>query len=158
MFGGASLAPTVDAPSRRRAAGVLDRRLIASNVQLPVYVRDGVEAYMLAHQGSTLRTVVMEGFRALGIDIEDDDMIPERAMRTPRKRTRGPGDTASTLRPTSIKLPRYVRVRAEEYLLDHPQMRFRHLVMAAFKKLGIEVHENDLVAERQNVLAGSGAS
>ncbi len=49
----------------------------------------------------------------------------------------------------------YVRVRAEEYLLDHPQMRFRHLVMAGFKKLGIKVDKDDLVAERQNVLAAA---
>lgn len=143
-------------PSRRKAAGSVDRRAIASSVELPIYVRDGVEAYMLAHDGSTFRTVVMEGLRALGVAIEDDDMIPERAMRTPRKRTVEPGHTPTTRRPTSIRVPRYVRVRSEEYLLDHPQMRFRHLVMAGFKKLGIDVDEADLVAERQNVLAGPG--
>jgi hypothetical protein len=32
-------------------------------------------------------------------------------------------------------------------------MRFRHLVMAGFKKLGIKINEEDLIAERQNVLA-----
>jgi hypothetical protein len=52
-------------------------------------------------------------------------------------------------------LPHYVRVRAEEYVLDHPQMRFRHLVMAGFKKLGIKVNKDDRVAERQNVLAAT---
>ena len=140
-------------PSRRVVAGAIDRRLIASNIELPIYVREGVEAYMIAHEGSTFRTVVMQGLRALGITIDDEDMIPERAMRTPRKRDVKPADTPATLKPTSIRLPRYVRVRAEKYLLDYPQMRFRHLVMAGFKELGIEVNKTDLVAERQNVLA-----
>ena len=32
-------------------------------------------------------------------------------------------------------------------------MRFRHLVMAGFKELGIPVDKADLLAERRNVLA-----
>ena len=137
------------------ATGATDRRPTASNIALPLYVREGVNAYMIAHEGSTFRTVVMQGLRAIGIAIDDEDMIPERAMRTPRKRDVGPDDTPATLKPTSIRLPRYVRVRAEEYLLDHPEMRFRHLVMAGFRKLGIKVHKTDLLAERQNVLAAA---
>ena len=144
-------------PSPRVATGATDRRPTASNIALPLYVREGVNAYMIAHEGSTFRTVVMEGLRALGIAIDDEDMIPERAMRTPRKRDVGPDDTPATLKPTSIRLPRYVRVRAEEYLLVHPEMRFRHLVMAGFRKLGIKVHKADLLAERQNVLAAAPA-
>ena len=140
-------------PSPRVATGATDRRPTASNIALPLYVREGVNAYMIAHEGSTFRTVVMQGLRAIGIAIDDEDMIPERAMRTPRKRDVGPDDSPATLKPTSIRLPRYVRVRAEEYLLDNPQMRFRHLVMAGFKELGITVNKDDLVAERQNVLA-----
>lgn len=139
------------------ATAATDRRPTASNIALPLYVREGVSAYMIAHEGSTFRTVVMQGLRALGIAIDDEDIIPERAMRTPRKRDVGPDDTPATLKPTSIRLPRYVRVRAEEYLLDHPEMRFRHLVMAGFRKLGIEVHKADLLAERQNVLAAAPA-
>ena len=73
--------------------------------------------------------------------------------RKPGKRDVQPDDFPETLKPTSIRLPYYVRARAEEYLLDHPQMRFRHLAMAALKELGIEVNDEDLVAERQNVLA-----
>jgi len=155
MFGGASMTQVLPARSRRVAAGAIDRRPIASNIELPIYVRQGVEDYMIAHEGSTFRTVVLEGLRAVGIAIDDEDMIPERAMRTPRKRDVQPSDTPATLKPTSIRLPRYVRVRAEEYLLDHPQMRFRHLVMAGFKKLGIKVDKDDLVTERQNVLAAA---
>jgi len=153
MYGGASLTQTLSAPRRRTAAGSLDRRPVSCNVAVPVYVRDGLQAYMLTHEDSTFRTVVMQGLRALGIAIDDEDMIPERAMRKPRKRDVQPDDAPETLKPTSIRLPYYVRARAEEYLLDHPQMRFRHLVMAALKELGIEVNDNDLKAERQNVLA-----
>lgn len=157
MFGDISLAQSRLASHRHMAADATDRRPIATSIELPIYVREGVEAYMVAHEDSTFRTVVMEGLRALGIAIDDEDMIPERAMRTPRKRDVGPDDTPATLKPTSIRLPRYVRVRAEEYLLVHPEMRFRHLVMAGFRKLGIKVHKADLLAERQNVLAAAPA-
>ncbi len=155
IFGVALLQKPI--PARRRRAPAVpiaaDRRLLASNIELPLYVREGVEAYMLGHPGSTFRTVVMSGFRALGIEIEDEDLIPERAMRTPRKREALEGDEPTTLKPTTLRLPRYVRVRAEGYLLDYPDMRFRHLVMAGFKKLGIKINNADLVTERQNVLA-----
>ena len=140
------------APAAPTAA---DRRLLASNIELPLYVREGVEAYMLANEDTTFRTVVMAGLRELGIQIEDEDLVPERAMRKPRKREPMEGDTPDTLKPTSIRVPRYVRLRAEEYLLTRPQMRFRHLVMAGLRELGIKVDDKDLVAERQNVLAAS---
>ena len=152
-FGDASLAQSSPARSPRPAAGAVDRRPIASNIELPLYVREGVEAYMLANEDTTFRTVVMSGLRALGIDVEEEDLVPERAMRKPRKRAAKDDDTPDTLKPTSIRVPRYVRVRAEQYLLKHPEMRFRHLVMAGFKKLGIKINEEDLIAERQNVLA-----
>ena len=146
-------------PARPRrppaAPTAADRRLLASNIELPLYVREGVEAYMLANEDTTFRTVVMAGFRELGIQIEDEDLVPERAMRTPRKREPMEGDTPDTLKPTSIRVPRYVRLRAEEYLLTRPHMRFRHLVMAGLRELGIKVDDKDLIAERQNVLAAS---
>jgi len=155
VFGVALLQKPTQARRRRAPAAPIaaDRRLLASNIELPLYVREGVEAYMLRHPGSTFRTVVMSGFRALGIEIEDEDLIPERAMRTPRKREPLKDDEPTTLKPTTLRLPRYVRVRAEEYLLDHPDMRFRHLVMAGLRKLGIKINSADLVTERQNVLA-----
>ncbi len=157
LCGDICLAQSPSGSVRRGVADAIDRRPIGTNIDLPIYVREGVEDYMIAHEGSTFRTVVMEGLQALGIAIEDEDMIPERAMRTPRKRAVTPDDTPATLKPTSFRLPRYVRVSAEEYLLDRPQMRFRHLVMAGFKKLGIKVHKDDLIAERQNVLAAAPA-
>lgn len=144
-------------PSPRRPdyakAPAVDRRPIASNIELPLYVRDGVATYMLDNPGSTFRTVVMAGLKELGIVIEDEDLVPDRAMRTPRKREVRENDTPKTLKPTSLRLPRYVRLRAEDHLLEYPNMRFRHLVMAGFKRLGIAVDDEDLVAERQNVLA-----
>jgi hypothetical protein len=144
-----------DAPARRghQPAAVLDRRPLASNIEIPLYVREGVEAYMVAHEESTFRTVVMEGFRALGIEIEDPDLLPERAMRRLRQRETKPGDTPDTRKPTTLRLPRYVRVRAEAYLLRHPEMRFRNLVMAGLRELGIKINDEDLIAERHNVLA-----
>ncbi len=155
MYGGASLTQSLSAPSCRVTADALDRRPVPCSIALPIYVCEGLEAYTLAHEDSTFRTVVMHGLRALGIAIDDEDMIPERAMRRPRKRNGKPDDTSETLKLTSIRLPYYVRARAEAYLLDHPQMRFRHLVMAALKELGIKVNDDDLIAERQNVLAAT---
>lgn len=156
MFGVAALAQSPPGLRRRPSAAptVLDRRLLASNIELPMYVREGVETYMLDNPGTTFRTVVMIGLRALGVEIDDEDLVAERAMKTPRKRETLETDTRKTLKPTSIRLPRYVRLRAEKYLLDHPEMRFRHLVMAGFKELGITIDAEDLIAERQNVLAG----
>ena len=145
------MARTAPAPGHLPAA--VDRRQLASNIELPIYVREGVEAYMVAHEKTTFRTVVMEGFRALGIEIEDEGLVPERAMRKPRQRAAKPDDTPDTRKPTTLKLPRYVRVRAEAFLLERPEMRFRNLVMAGLRELGIEIKDEDLVAERQNVLA-----
>ena len=157
MFGVACLQQSPPTRLRRAPAApsAADRRLIMTNLELPLYVREGVEAYMLDNKRTTFRTVVMSGLRALGIQIEDDDLIPERAMRRLRKRAALVDDTPATLKPTSIRLPRYVRVRAEEYLLERPDMRFRHLVMAGFQQLGIRINDADLVTERQNVLAST---
>lgn len=157
MFGVPALAQSPPARPRRPPAAptAADRRLLASNIELPLYVREGVEAYMLANEDTTFRTVVMAGLRKLGIQIEDEDLVPERAMRKPRKREFVEGDTPDTLKPTSIRVPRYVRLRSEEYLLTRPHMRFRHLVMAGLRELGIKVDDKDLIAERQNVLAAS---
>jgi hypothetical protein len=155
LFGVVPLAQNPPARGRRHAENAVDRRLIPSNIELPLYVRDGVDAYMLAHEASTFRTVVMQGLKALGIAVENEDLVPERAMRKPRKRDTEEDDTPATLKATTLRVPRYVRLRAEEYLLDHPEMRFRHLVMAGLKKLGIKVNKEDLVAGRHNVLAAA---
>ena len=155
MLGAAFLSKSP--PIRRRVApatpAAADRRLIPSTIELPLYIREGVEAYMLRHPGNTFTTVVLAGLQALGIEVEDEDLVPERAMKKLRKRAVLVDDTPATLKPTTIRVPRYVRVRAEHYLLERPEMRFRHLVMAGFRKLGIKVQAEDMIAERQNVLA-----
>lgn len=145
--------PVAAVPVAPRDIDAADRRAVPSNIELPLYVREGVEAYMLDNPGSSFGTVVLAGFRKLGIRIEDEDLVPERAMRKVRSRVTFPDDTPNTLRATTLRLPRYARVRAEAYLLDHPDMRLRHLVMAGFRKLGIHVEPADLIAERTNVLA-----
>ena len=154
MLGVLSLAkPAAAVPIALKGLDAADRRLVPSNIELPLYVRQGVEAYMLDNPGTAFGTVVLAGFRKLGIAIEDEDLVPERAMRKVRARGTSPDDTPNTLSATTLRVPRYARVRAEAYLLDHPDMRLRHLVMAGFRKLGIHVEPDDLIAERTNVLA-----
>jgi hypothetical protein len=48
-------------------------------------------------------------------------------------------------------------VAAEAYLLTHPEMRFRQLIMAGFKALGIDIDDEDLVTQRRSVLARGGS-
>lgn len=131
----------------------LDRSPLRTSLELPAYVRERLDAYIEAHPGTTFRSVIMEGLAELGIEIDEDDMTPERA----RRRTRATSDWArlnpADITTTSLVLPQYVRARAEEYLLDHPDMRFRHLVLAGLAALGIEIHAEDMIAERQNVSA-----
>ena len=53
------------------------------------------------------------------------------------------------LRGTSIELPAYVWDQIRAYLDTHPEMRVRHMVMAGFQALGLQIDPEDLVAERR---------
>lgn len=55
---------------------------------------------------------------------------------------------------TSLELPDYVWEAAREYLNDKPDMRFRNMVMAGFRALGLEIDDEDLIAERKRGPAG----
>ena len=131
--------------SGNRVRPAADRALIPVTVQLPAYVRERVDAHLVDNPGANLRTLVLEGFRALKIQIDDEDLTTPRATRKLRERD------PKLVHQTTLRLPRYVRGAAEEYLIDHPQMRFRNLVMAGFRALGIKIDDEDLIAERQNV-------
>lgn len=58
------------------------------------------------------------------------------------------------VRKTSLELPEYVWEAAREYLNDKPDMRFRNMVMAGFRSLGLEIDDEDLIAERKRGPAG----
>lgn len=53
------------------------------------------------------------------------------------------------LRGTSIELPAYVWDQVRTYLDAHPEQRVRHMVMAGFQALGLQIDPEDLVAERR---------
>ncbi len=63
-------------------------------------------------------------------------------------------DPRRVLKATSLELPAYVWDQARAYLNDKPDMRFRHMVMAGFRALGLEIDDEDLVAERKRGPAG----
>ena len=63
-------------------------------------------------------------------------------------------DPRRVLKGTSLELPAYVWEQARAYLNDKPDMRFRHMVMAGFRALGLEIDDEDLVAERKRGPAG----
>jgi hypothetical protein len=53
------------------------------------------------------------------------------------------------LKGTNIELPAYVWEQVRAYLDEHPEQRVRHMVMAGFQALGLEIDPEDLVAERR---------
>ncbi len=63
-------------------------------------------------------------------------------------------DPRRVLKGTSLELPAYVWDQARAYLNDKPDMRFRHMVMAGFRALGLEIDDEDLIAERKRGPAG----
>ena len=58
------------------------------------------------------------------------------------------------LRSTNIELPVYVWDQVRTYLDVHPEQRVRHMVMAGFQALGLQIDPEDLVAERRRGPAG----
>ena len=58
------------------------------------------------------------------------------------------------LRGTNVELPVYVWDQVRIYLDEHPEQRIRHMVMAGFQALGLQIDPEDLVAERRRGPAG----
>ena len=58
------------------------------------------------------------------------------------------------LRGTNIELPVYVWDQVRIYLDEYPEQRIRHMVMAGFQALGLQIEPEDLVAERRRGAAG----
>ena len=63
-------------------------------------------------------------------------------------------DARRQLKGTSIELPAYVWEQVRVYLDEHPEQRIRHMVMAGFQALGLQIDPEDLVAERRRGPAG----
>lgn len=53
------------------------------------------------------------------------------------------------LKGTNIEFPAYVWEQVRSYLDEHPEQRVRHMVMAGFQALGLQIDPEDLVAERR---------
>ena len=87
---------------------------------------------------------------------------PYRAGLRPVPKTRTPASSVQAeavpdrrrLRGSSIELPVYVWDQVRTYLDAHPDQRVRHMVMAGFEALGLEIDPEDLVAERRRGPAG----
>ncbi len=56
-------------------------------------------------------------------------------------------DPRRRLKGTSIELPAYVWEQVRSYLDKHLEQRVRHMVMAGFQALGLQIDPEDLVAE-----------
>lgn len=50
---------------------------------------------------------------------------------------------------TSLDIPHYVMDQIREYLTEHRDIKFKHMVLLGFTKLGIKVEPEDLKPERQ---------
>ena len=51
--------------------------------------------------------------------------------------------------PTSIDIPHYVMDQIREYLAEHRELKFKHMVLLGLTKLGIKVEPEDLKPERR---------
>ena len=58
-------------------------------------------------------------------------------------------DERRKLKGTSIELPAYVWTQVRAYLDEHPEQRVRHMIMAGFQALGLQIDPVDLIAERR---------
>ena len=68
-------APSDATPDRRKLRG--------TSIELPAYVWDQVRTYLDGHPEMRVRSMVMAGFQALGLQIDPEDRVAERR--------RGPG-------------------------------------------------------------------
>lgn len=70
-------------------------------------------------------------------------IAPESAggQKAPRKQASG--------HVTSIDIPLYVMDQIREYLIEHRDIKFKHMVLLGLTKLGIKVEPEDLKPERQ---------
>lgn len=50
---------------------------------------------------------------------------------------------------TSIDIPHYVMDQIREYLAEHRELKFKHMVLLGLTKLGIKVEPEDLKPERR---------
>ena len=66
---------------------------------------------------------------------------PAEAPRKPRKQASGHS--------TSIDIPHYVMDQIREYLAEHRELKFKHMVLLGLTKLGIKVEPEDLKPERR---------
>lgn len=144
--------PSARTPPTPVASPERDRQTLRWNFQFPLYLRNNLDTYIQDHPGVSLATVVLAGFKALGIEIDEADLRPRRAARGPRKRTLKPDDDADTVKVSSFHLPRYARAGAEEYIRQHPGMGLRNVAMAGFQALGIPVRDVDLTTQKPDIL------
>ena len=56
-------------------------------------------------------------------------------------------DDRRALRITSLELPQYVWEQVETYKETHEHLRFRQIVMAGFRELGMQIDDEDLEAK-----------
>ena len=79
-------------------------------------------------------------------------LLPMPKLKTPAAADATQADAAPDrrkLRGTNIELPTYVWDQVRTYLDAHPEQRVRHMVMAGFQALGLQIDPEDLIAERR---------
>ena len=53
---------------------------------------------------------------------------------------------------TTIDLPGYIAPQVRDYLAAHPEQTFKQMVLHGLKQLGIQVNDEDLIAQRRRGL------
>lgn len=128
----------------------VDRRPTNYTIKEPRYVWSNIDTWLSQHEEHTVSTLCLLALSKVGIDIEPEDLTPQRkrlnALRAPD------GDPREPI-PRCVRIPRYVRMRAEHHLRTRPDLTFKHLVMQGLHQLGIAIDSEDLVAVRTRRIA-----
>jgi len=67
--------------------------------------------------------------------------VPAAPAKAPRKQASGHS--------TSIDIPHYIMDQVRDYLAEHRDIKFKHMVLLGFTKLGLQIKSEDLKPERQ---------
>ncbi|PYD79379.1 hypothetical protein CFR80_15155 [Komagataeibacter oboediens] len=113
--------------------------LLRSFIRLPVYLWNDVGAYAERQENMSIKNVLMAGLRALGMDIDDEDLTTRK--RRPIKHYDDTVDSMSQVS-TTLQLPRYVWDQVESYVMAE-KISKRHVFIRGLKALDFPVREED---------------
>lgn len=105
---------------------------------LPASVKEQLDEMA---EGSSQRVVVLKAMQAMGLPVAEEDLQADRRRKT-RKKTYPEGSRVWI----SVKMPKAVRLAAAQYVREHPESSMVQVLLAGFKKLGMDIAEEHFEA------------